>query len=46
MDGTCRYKAGHFCAVYDYAGKADLSKGRWSGIQKKIGASHTLFREK
>ena len=31
-----------FCAVYDYAGKADLSKD-YGNKKKKIGGNHALF---
>ena len=34
----------YFCAVYDYAGKADLSKG-YKKSKKKIWANHEFFRD-
>ena len=30
-----------FCAFYDYAGKADLSKGYWNP-KEKIGGNHAF----
>ena len=32
----------YFCAVYDYAGKADLSKGYWNPKRKLGGTIHFL----
>ena len=33
-----------FCAVYVYAGKADLSKGYWNP-KRKLGVTTHLFRD-
>ena len=35
----------HFCAVYDYAGKADLSKGLLESKKKIWGYVNTHFSE-
>ena len=35
----------YICAVYDYAGKADLSKGYWNPKRKLGVATHFFFRD-
>ena len=52
MATTCREKSSfyalclliqkYFCAVYDYVGKADLSKGYWNP-KRKLGVSNNIF---
>ena len=42
--GRCLLIPKYFCAVYDYAGKADLSKAYWNP-KRKLGVT-THFSEK
>ena len=43
-EGRClQYRIQYFCAVYDYAGKADLSKGYWSPKRKLVVTTHFFF---
>ena len=36
----------YFCAVYDYAEKADPSKGYWNPKKKKkLGGNYAVFRD-
>ena len=34
----------YFCAVFDYVGKADLSKGYWNP-KRKLGVTIHIFRD-
>ena len=43
LSGCCLLMQKYFCAVYDYAGKADLSKGYWNP-KRKLGVT-THFSE-
>ena len=42
-DGACLLILKYFCAVFDYAGKADLSKAYWNP-KRKLGVT-THFSE-
>ena len=44
VEGRCLLIPKHFCTVYDYAGKADLSNPA-IGIQKEIGGNHAFYRD-
>ena len=41
--GRCLQIQRYFCAVWDYAGKADLSKGYWNPKRKLN--NHAFFRD-
>ena len=40
--GRCLLIQKYFCAVYDYAGKSDLSKGYWNPKRKLGVTAHFL----
>ena len=42
--GRCLLKLKCLCAVYDYAEKADLSKGYWNP-KRKVGVTTHFFRD-